>query len=109
MQPAMPLLEIAPDLFVKSWDDVSYASLRQYYRCDGTICRFFEIRLTNERNFVVGDFNDDIDRTIKFWKSHSIQFGNEPTNGTETAGKLHEDIDRWMNATPPGPKSIPRR
>lgn len=100
MQPTS-LLEIAPGLFVRSWDDVDYASFRKYYDNNGNICRFFEIRLTNKRNHVVNDFGDDIDRTIEFWKSHSVPFGN--------VGELHQDIERWRNAFPQGPKRIPRR
>lgn len=76
----MPKVEIAPNIFVESWDDVNYG----YRHC----CGSFIIKLSDGEEIHIKDRND-VQRTVDYWRSLS----DAPL---DPKMKIHPDIARWM-------------
>jgi hypothetical protein len=75
-------LEIAPKVFVESWDQVSHG----YRHC----CGIFVIVLKVGKEIHIQN-KDDVETTIAFWRMNA-QAPMEPTTA-----KIPPDIQMWMN------------
>lgn len=76
----MPRVEIAPNIFVNSWDDVFYG----YQHC----CGSFIIKMRDGEEIHIQDKNN-VRQTITYWRSLSDAPLDPKT-------KIHGDIMRWM-------------
>ena len=104
----LPLVEVAPNLFIKSWGDI------QSGRISGAVKKFFTITLTSGDYYHVPEA--DIEATLEAWRNKASEL--LPTGGPDsapdglrnackpcadggavTAYKLRDDIRRWLPAS----------
>jgi hypothetical protein len=86
-------VEIAPNTFVRSWDDVKSGHLF------ATGLKTFLIRMKDGEYYHIK--GDDIPPTLALWQARSLSFQVE-------GGEIPSDIAQWVGVVPEGGKRIPR-